>query len=81
MLAQRHPQRAAALSPNDWYRLERALTVSLMAGDGGDDALSSGGAVEIFTGERRSSLRDKYDFRCFFLIAPREELCHVIDQR
>lgn len=80
MLAQRHPQRAAALSPNDWYRLERALTVSLMAGVTGDGD-GDNASVEIFTGERRSSLRDKYDFRCLFLIAPREELCHLIDQR
>lgn len=71
LLAERHPQRAAKLLPNDWYRLERALEVSLMT-----DA-----APEAFTGVRQSSAGDKYDFRCFFLIAPREALCHVIDQR
>ena len=81
VLAQRHPPRAAALSPNDWYRLERALTVSLMAGGAGGDGGDDDVAAEIFTGERRSKLGDKYDFRCFFLIAPRKALCHVIDQR
>ena len=72
LLAARNAARAAKLHANDWYRLERALEVSLMT-EAQDKA--------AFTGVRTQSLTSKYDFRCFFLIAPRETLCHVIDQR
>ncbi len=52
----------------------------MTAGDGADDKGEEEGA-EVFTGARRAVGAGKYDFRCFFLIAPREALCHVIDQR
>jgi tRNA A37 N6-isopentenylltransferase MiaA len=52
------------------FRLERALEVSLIAGEG----------AKAFTGERVQKLGE-YDLRCFFLVAPREPLCRVIDQR
>ena len=79
LLAVRNPDRASKLHANDWYRLERALEVTLMTSP--PSSFSSSSSSSSFNGVRSQSLTSKYDFRCFFLIAPREELCHVIDQR
>lgn len=79
LLAARNPDRASKLHANDWYRLERALEVTFMTSP--PSSFSSSSSCSSFNGVRSQSLTSKYDFRCFFLIAPREELCHVIDQR
>lgn len=64
----------ACLGPRGgWWavrlRLGRALEVSLLAGEG----------APTFTGERQAP--GPYDLRCFFLVAPREPLNRIIDQR
>jgi len=81
LLAARNVDRASKLHANDWYRLERALEVTLMTSIPSSSSSSSSPASSSFTGVRSQPLTSKYDFRCFFLIAPREELCHTIDQR
>jgi len=78
LLTARNADRASKLHANDWYRLERALEVTLMTSP---PSSSSSSSSSSFTGVRSQPLSSKYDFRCFFLIAPREELCHTIDQR
>lgn len=72
---------------NDWYRLERALEVALTTSQKGSDPEAavppspSAHSSSSFTGIRSQTLSRKYDFRCFFLIAAREDLCRLIDRR
>lgn len=56
------------LSENDWYRLTRAYEIFL----------ASGRAVSTF---ERAAPDARFDFRCFFLSAPRVELYRKIDVR
>lgn len=56
------------LSENDWYRLTRAYEIFLV----------SGRAVSTFD---RAAPDARFDFRCFFLSAPRVELYRKIDVR
>jgi len=57
------------LSENDWYRLTRAYEIVVASG---------GRAVHEFAA---TPIDDAYDFRCFFLTAPRVELYRRIDSR
>lgn len=73
MRSKRAAARASAISPNDWYRLSRALEIELETG-----GLAPGSeSVELFLADK-----SRYDARCFFL-APtdRTELFRAIDDR
>ena len=59
---------ARGLSENDWYRLTRAYEI----------LLASGRTVSSYD---RASPDERFDFRCFFLSAPRVELYRKIDER
>ena len=69
------PERATQLSKNDWYRLERALTVAKQT----NTTVGSLPPPEDTDG--LDELRAALDLRCFFLCAPREPLCRRIDER
>ncbi|KAJ1631838.1 IPP transferase-domain-containing protein [Pavlovales sp. CCMP2436] len=73
LLAANDPERAAALSRNDWYRLTRALTI----------ATQTGGTplAELERVDGCAHLHEMYDLRPFFLFAPRQQLAHRIDAR
>ena len=74
-LEERDPERATQLSKNDWYRLERALTVAKQT----NTTVGSLPPPEDTDG--LDELRAALDLRCFFLCAPREPLCRRIDER
>lgn len=69
------PVRAAQLSRNDWYRLQRAICVALQT-DSTAAALS-----RPDDSDGLDALRDSLDMRCFFVCAPRIPLCQRIDER
>jgi len=63
-------ERAARLSPNDWYRLERVLTVA-------EDFIADGGTAGApYSGERSNPLSKWYDVRPFFLM-PADRRLHA----
>ena len=85
MRTARAAERAAALSPNDWYRLSRALEIELELercdGLSGAEAAEAAAAAAV---KRRAfaPLGETYDARCFFLApSDRSELFHAIDAR
>lgn len=74
-LAALDPARAAQLNRNDWYRLNRALCVTLQT-----DSTAAELPPQADT-DGLDELRRSLDMRCFFLTAPREPLCRRIDAR
>lgn len=82
LLAQLDPVRASQLCRNDWYRLRRALEIYYAAGKPLSELPLQGGAPNPKKLSRAMPLRElDYDFRCFFLVAPRMELNRFIDWR
>ena len=69
------PDRAAELSRNDWYRLDRAIGVALQTGSAASELPRPADPDGL------DALRASLDMRCFFLYAPREPLCRRIDER
>ena len=59
---------AASLHENDWYRMTRAYEIALETGRDASD----------FEASRPET---RFDFRCFFMSAPRVELYRKIDAR
>lgn len=76
LLAGKDPKRAEVLSPNDWYRLKRALEVLETTGTAMTDMPLRGGAPGA---EGKGQL--DYDFRCVFLYGDRVRLNRRIDER
>eukprot|EP00177_Eucheuma_denticulatum_P001799 GFKZ01003221.1.p1 GENE.GFKZ01003221.1~~GFKZ01003221.1.p1 ORF type:complete len:454 (+),score=50.23 GFKZ01003221.1:206-1567(+) len=76
LLAKKDPKRAAMLSPNDWYRLGRALEIFETTGVPMTEMPLRGGAP----GSETEGELD-YDFRCIFLYDDRIELNRRIDRR
>ena len=76
LLTERDPKRAEQLSPNDWYRLGRALEVCEMSGTGVSELPLQGAAPQAM---QQSQL--DYDFRCVFLHDARVDLSRRIDER
>mmetsp|Transcript_1091 Transcript_1091/g.3391 ORF Transcript_1091/g.3391 Transcript_1091/m.3391 type:complete len:430 (+) Transcript_1091:59-1348(+) len=76
ILAGLDPERASRITRNDWYRLKRSLeiirdskqTVTELPNTGASPAAAAPDASH-------------YDFRCFFIAAPREALARRVDQR
>lgn len=76
LLAEKDPKRAAMLSPNDWYRLGRALEIFETTGVPMTEMPLKGGAPGSVTEKELD-----YDFRCVFLYDDRVELNRRIDRR
>lgn len=76
LLAARDPQRAAALSRNDWYRLTRALEVVETVGIPMTEIPLVGAAPQA-----PQSTTFDYDFRCIFLFGDRLQMNRAIDRR
>lgn len=76
-LSRKDPNRAAALSRNDWYRLGRASEVLETTGIAMTALPLKGGAPN--TGH--DSMRLDFDFRCLFLVGERIPLNRRIDER
>ena len=75
VLAELDPARAAQLSRNDWYRLNRALCVAQQTASTAADLPPPADPDGL------DALRASLDMRCFFLTAAREPLCRRIDAR
>ncbi|EME31549.1 tRNA dimethylallyltransferase isoform 1 [Galdieria sulphuraria] len=82
LLEQLDPMRATKICRNDWYRLRRALEIYYATGKPLSELPLQGGAPnpkKLLQGIPVTDL--DYDFRCFFLVAPRKELNRFIDRR
>lgn len=77
LLTRHDPQRAEKLTPNDWYRLTRALQIVETTGKAVTDIPLAGGAPRPV--DENATL--DFDFRCIFLIDERIKLNRRIDHR
>lgn len=68
------PESATQLVRNDWYRLNRYLTIAMQTKN---STVSPPSPAE----DDLTKLRNSLDMRCFFLTAPREQLFRRIDRR
>ncbi|KAK4523127.1 hypothetical protein GAYE_PCTG36G1018 [Galdieria yellowstonensis] len=80
VLEQIDPVRATKICRNDWYRLRRALEIYYSTGKPLSELPLQGGAPKNIPLDITFGDLD-YDFRCFFLVAPRKELNRLIDRR
>ena len=80
LLRERHAERSAAITRNDWYRLSRALE-AVWDSAGGAGAAAGDGKGPVFTGARDGSDGEGLDFRCFFLAGGRQRLAGSVERR